>query len=60
MVPTGATDPGATTVAPGATGATTVVAPKSIGSLTTKGQIKPTSWQGKFNGVSGQREQPNQ
>ena len=37
-------------------GATTVVAPKSVGSMTTKGQMKPTSWQVEFNGVPG-REQ---
>ena len=28
--------------------------------MTTKGQMKPTSWQGDFNGVPGRREQPNQ
>ena len=38
-------------------GATTVVAPKSVGSITTKGQMKPTSWQGEFNGVPARREQ---
>ena len=36
-------------------GATTVVAPESVGSMTTKGQMKPTSWQGEFNGVPGPR-----
>ena len=41
-------------------GATIVVAPKSVGSMTMKGQMKPTSWQGEFNGVPGRREQPDQ
>ena len=37
--------------------ATTIVAPKLVGSSTTKGQMKPT-FQGEFNGVPGRREQP--
>ena len=28
--------------------------------MTTNGQMKPTSWQGEFNGVLGRREEPNQ
>ena len=28
--------------------------------MATKGQMKPTSWQGEFKGVPGRREQPNQ
>ena len=42
------------------------VAPKSVGLVTTQGQIKPTSWQGDFNGVPGRwlwlrwKGQPNQ
>ena len=37
-------------------GATTVAAPKSVGSMTTKGQMKPASWRGGFNGI--RRQQP--
>ena len=33
-----------------------VVAPKSVGSMTTKGQMKPKSWQDEFNGVPGRED----
>jgi hypothetical protein len=39
-------------------GANTIVAPKSVGSRTTKGQMKATS-KGEFDGFPGRRDGPN-